>query len=334
MLGILNDILDLSKIDAGKLSIEREPVELGRLLANVRSLMDVRAVEKGVELSIEFASLVPKSIESDAARLRQILLNLLGNGIKFTETGTVRLVVTYLAETSQLRFDVIETGIGISRDRIDELFQPFSQADTSNTRHYGGTGLGLVICRRSAKMFGGDISVESTPGTGSTFTLTNESWHGEDVPHITPDLTEHRAEEPDDEVFQLSGNILVADDRRDIRFLATRLLEKAGASTVTADNGRHAVELVMQRMNDAESEAMPFDAILMDMRMPEMDGYEATRRIRELSYGGPIIALTANAKQGDRDQCVAAGCSDYLTKPINGSEMLEILSSQLARTHA
>lgn len=331
LLGILNDILDLSKIDAGKLSIAREPVELARLLANVRSLMDVRAAEKGVTLSIEFITLVPESIQSDATRLRQILLNLLGNALKFTHSGTVRLVVAYRAEASQLQFDVIDTGIGISRDRIDELFQPFSQADTSNTRHYGGTGLGLVICRRLAKMFGGDISVESTPGIGSTFTLAIECRPSEDIPHITPDLTEYRVDDFNNHEIELSGNILVADDRRDIRFLATRLLEKAGASTVTADNGRHAVELVAQSMNEGESKIEPFDAILMDMQMPEMDGYEAARRIRELGYNGPIIALTANAMQGDRDQCVAAGCNDYLTKPINGPEMLKILLSQLER---
>jgi CheY-like chemotaxis protein len=181
---------------------------------------------------------------------------------------------------------------------------------------------------------GGDISVESEPGIGSTFTLLIHVLHRDDVPHITPDLTKHRLGDPTGEDIQLSGNILVADDRRDIRFLATRLLEKAGASTVVADNGVHAVELVTKQMQSGESNSRPFDAILMDMQMPEMDGYEATQKIRKLGFTGPIIALTANAMQGDRDQCLAAGCTDYLTKPINGREMLKMLSSLLGRgTH-
>lgn len=321
LLEIINDILDLSKIDAGKMRIERDRVELARLLSDVRSLMDVRADEKHLNLTIEFATPVPETIEIDAIRLRQILLNLIGNAIKFTETGSVRLVIQHTTEPSRLQFDVIDTGIGISDKAIDDLFQPFSQADASTTRHHGGTGLGLAICHRLAKMFGGNISVESELGRGSKFSLCIDCGPSEGVPLITPDLTETSIGLSDEEEIRLAASILVADDRRDIRFLATRLLEKAGMTTITADNGHHAVEIVKQRTQSGE----PIDAILMDMQMPVMDGYEASRVLRQSGFDRPIIALTANAMQGDRRRCLEAGCTDYLTKPLSGSEMLQLL---------
>jgi two-component system, chemotaxis family, CheB/CheR fusion protein len=325
LLNIINDILDLSKIDAGKMTVECDRIALAWLLADVRSLMDVRVQEKGLELTVEFATPVPETIEIDAIRLRQILLNLLGNAVKFTDTGSVRLIVTHLPESSQLQFEVIDTGIGISPEKIGELFQPFSQADASTTRLHGGTGLGLAICRRLAKMFGGDITVESEPGLGSNFTLLVDCGPIEGVPCVLPDLSKTRPLEPAEEEFHLSAHILVADDRRDIRFLATRLLQKSGATTITADNGREALEIVQQRLQEGQ----PIDMILMDMQMPEMDGYEATRRLRQLGFDRPIIALTANAMQGDRERCVAAGCTDYLSKPLQAHTVLQMVSKLL-----
>ena len=330
LLGILNDILDLSKIDAGKLSIEREPVDLPELLTDVRSLMEIRAADKGIELSIQFGSLLPQTIQSDEIRLRQILLNLLGNAIKFTHQGTVRLMATHLSESSQLRFEVIDTGIGISSERMEDLFQPFSQVDNSDSRRYGGTGLGLVICRRLAHMFGGEVSARSEPGVGSTFIVEIDCQHKPDVKFVMPIPLAHTPTPPTHSDIQLSGNVLVTDDRRDIRFLVTRLIEAAGIETFTADNGRDAVEIVRSQMQGDPAIAKPLDAILMDMQMPEMDGYEATRQIRALGFKGPIIALTANAMEGDRARCVAAGCNDYLTKPIDGPELLSLLTSILA----
>ncbi len=328
LLHIINDILDLSKIDAGRLLLERDRVRIDELLSDLRSLLDVRAESKGLDFTIEFDGLVPETIEIDAIRLRQILLNLLGNAIKFTETGSVRLVVRYLAEPTQLQFDVIDTGIGISQDLIDSLFQPFVQADASTTRHYGGTGLGLTICRRFARMFGGDISVESQPGRGSKFSLVVDCGPSDNVRHIRPNLDRMPTQPIDEENIRIDGTILIADDRRDIRFLAARILENAGARIETADNGRHAVDRVRQ----AEQSGIPFDLILMDMQMPEMDGYEATRTLRHEGYKCPIIALTANAMQGDRDACLRAGCSDYLSKPINSGELLQIAWRLLLRT--
>lgn len=325
LLTILNDILDLSKIDAGKLQVESERVRLALLLSDLRSLIDVRASEKQLSFLIEFAGPVPETIDTDPIRLRQILLNLLGNAVKFTDQGSVRLVVRYTSDSSQLHFDVIDTGIGIHADAVNDLFQPFAQADASTTRNYGGTGLGLAICKRLAAMFGGDITVESRPGSGSRFSLNISCECNDGVAHVIPDLNEVQPIRIDPKNVKLSARILVADDRRDIRFLATRVLELAGATVETADTGRHAVEKVQQLIQSDEL----FDIVLMDMQMPEMDGYEATRVIRQLGYTRPIVALTANAMSGDRLKCLEAGCTDYLTKPIAANTMLLLIDRLL-----
>jgi signal transduction histidine kinase/ActR/RegA family two-component response regulator len=322
LLRIINDILDLSKIDADKLVIECDRVRLDQLLAEVRTLMDLRAEEKGLELSVEIEGMIPETIEIDAVRLRQILLNLLGNAIKFTHAGSVRLLVRFVGDSSQLQFDVIDTGIGIPQDLVDELFQPFSQADTTTTRNYGGTGLGLTICRRLARMLGGDITVESRVDIGSKFTLVVECRPEESVRFIQPDLTRCPPPERIAEQLRLTARILVVDDRRDIRFLLTRILQRAGAMIETADNGREAVEKVRELMHVDGG----LDLVVIDMQMPEMDGYEATRTLRELGFDRPIVALTANAMHGDRERCVAAGCTEYISKPIDGSEMLRLVS--------
>lgn len=342
LLSIINDILDLSKIDAGKMEIDREEVRPDGLLAEVRSLMDVRASEKRIPLQIRFDSPVPEWIETDAVRLRQILLNLVGNAIKFTDHGEVKVVCRYdvadegsgrgssqgsgprKVEASgeycyggKLIVRITDTGIGIKPADQRSLFQPFVQADNTSTRSFGGTGLGLAICRRLAQALGGDISLESEYGKGSTFTLTIDAVaKGQLVePNLSLDVT---AETPV-ETLSLSANILVVDDRRDIRYLAQHFIEKAGGHVLTATNGQEAIDVI-------ESSAGPtIDLIVMDMQMPLMDGYAATAELRRRGCALPIIALTANAMKSDRDGCLAAGCTDYTTKPLDSPKLIAMI---------
>ncbi|HUG89992.1 MAG TPA: PAS domain S-box protein [Planctomycetaceae bacterium] len=329
LLEIINDILDLSKIEAGRLDVERQPCSPGQIVADVRSLMEVRAQEKGIPLVVEYECEIPETILSDPTRLRQILINLVSNAIKFTETGGVRLVVRYLAceDGDVMQFDVIDTGIGMSREQQERLFQPFTQADTSVTRRFGGTGLGLTISRRLAHMLGGEITVHSEPGRGSAFRLTVDvgTLPGVRLLRPQPGITLSEAGAPA-APLRLTGRILVVDDRRDIRYLAQHFLEDAGADVATAENGAVGIEAVER----AEREGRPFDAVVMDMQMPVLDGYAATGQLRSRGYPGPIIALTAAAMPGDREKCLNAGCDDYSSKPIDGRRLVEILARYTA----
>ncbi|GAA5508582.1 ATP-binding protein [Novipirellula caenicola] len=326
LLEIINDILDLSKIDAGKLEIEQERIQLDSLVADIRSLMDVRAKEKGLPLLVEFAGLIPEIIETDAVRLRQILLNLLGNAIKFTDRGKVRLVVRYLGDKNQVQFDVIDTGIGISPDILQTLFQPFQQADNSSTRSFGGTGLGLAISRRLAQALGGDVTVQSKFGHGSTFSLTIHV--GGSVKLVEPRLDISNDPETSMQHIELDGTVLVVDDRRDIRFLAQHFIEKAGGTVVTATNGQEAIELLQS------TDPPPVQVIVMDMQMPVMDGYDAARHLREHGCQLPIIALTANAMKSDRQECLDAGCTDYSTKPLDGVKLVAMIDRWMGTLHS
>ncbi len=335
LLNIINDILDLSKIDSGKMQIERERVRPDGLLAEVRSLMDVRASEKQIPLKIEFGGPIPELIETDAVRLRQILLNLVGNAIKFTDSGEVKIVVDFVknpdagkrrsgeSHYGKLSFRVIDTGIGIKPEDQQSLFQPFVQADNTSTRSFGGTGLGLAICRRLAHALGGEVSLQSEYGKGSTFTLTIETKAS--GPLVEPNLSLDISADTPDEDVTLTATVLVVDDRRDIRYLAQHFIEKAGGTVVTATNGQEAVDFI------ADNRSPKVDVIVMDMQMPVMDGYEASSELRRRGCKLPIIALTANAMKSDRDQCLAAGCTDYTTKPLDSKKlvaMIERLSHQ------
>ncbi|EMI55902.1 ATP-binding protein [Rhodopirellula sallentina] len=317
LLGIINDILDLSKIDAGKLEIERQPVRPEAIVAEVRSLMDVRAAEKKLPLRVAFNGPVPASVNTDAIRIRQILVNLVGNAIKFTDEGHVKLTVDFDQKTNRLHFAVADTGIGIHEEDHETLFNPFVQADNTSTRSFGGTGLGLAICQRLANALGGEVTVESSPGVGSVFTLSIEVANG--VPLIQPDLSlDMTSEERGDEI-ELSAKVLVVDDRRDIRYLAQHFIEKAGGEVLTATNGREAVDFIS---NESKPDV---DLIVMDMQMPIMDGYDATSELRRRGCDLPIIALTANAMKSDRDACLAAGCTDYTTKPLNSQKLIGMI---------
>jgi signal transduction histidine kinase/ActR/RegA family two-component response regulator len=333
LLALINDILDLSKIEAGRLEMEATAFQLRPLLAELERLMRVRAAEKGLTLEFDVDEGVPKIIASDSTRLRQLLLNLLGNAIKFTQSGSVRLFVsasTTHSATTHLVFKVVDTGIGIAAEVVPTLFQPFAQADASTTRQFGGTGLGLAICKRLAKLMGGDIHVTSAPGKGSTFQFYIEAPETCGLKHELTAACEHADRStPLPGVFSgsLDARILLAEDGPDNQRLLRQILTKAGASVTIVEDGLAAVR---EALAAAATEA-PFHVILMDMQMPILDGYRAARQLRTAGYRGPILALTAHAMAGDRDQCLAAGCDDYLTKPIRRDELLAALQRAMER---
>ncbi|PHQ33940.1 hybrid sensor histidine kinase/response regulator [Rhodopirellula bahusiensis] len=318
LLAIINDILDLSKIDAGKMDLQMQSVRPDTIVGDIRSLMDVRAAEKDLPLKVEFAGPIPETIRTDAIRLRQILLNLLGNAIKFTNDGEVRLHIRYDERSKLLNFDVIDTGVGISPDKLDTLFEPFTQVDSTSTRSYGGTGLGLTICRRLSHALGGQIDVSSQPGKGSRFTLCLKVNASGKL--VQPNLNSLPTVEKPQPEIQLSTSVLVVDDRRDIRYLAQHFIEKAGSTVYTATNGQEAIDFI------ESPDSPPVDLIVMDMQMPVMDGYEATTELRRRKCKLPIIALTANAMKSDREECLAAGCTDYTTKPLDQQKLIQMIA--------
>jgi len=323
LLEIINDILDLSKIEAGHFEIERERFSPVQVVNEVVSLMRVRARDNQLDLRVEYENEIPESIHGDPTRLKQILVNLVGNAIKFTSGGrvTVGLALLRDREEPRIRFDVIDTGIGLSPEQINRLFQPFSQADASTSRLYGGTGLGLSICRRLCEMMGGAIGVDSEVGDGSRFWVelpTGElgTLHRPTAPEPGADSSEM--------LCALPYRILVADDLADNRQLLDEMLTAAGAVVELACDGLQAVELAEQ----AAARNAPFDVVLMDIQMPNLDGYGALEALRELGFEQPIIALTAHAMDADRERCETAGFDDHACKPIRRAELLAAISSQ------
>jgi signal transduction histidine kinase/ActR/RegA family two-component response regulator len=324
LLSIINAILDLSKIDAGKFVLEEVPLIVGGLLANVGSILGGPAQAKGLQLQIENAPL-PLNLVGDPTRLQQAILNYTTNAIKFTETGTVTLRTLKIEESAEsvlVRFEVQDSGIGIPADTLPRLFSTFEQADNSTTRKYGGTGLGLAITRRLAELMGGAAGVESTPGTGSTFWFTARLKKGSE-----PGVKAVAANVDAEMVLRQhhSGKrILVVDDEPINREVAKMLLEDIGLTIDMAEDGQAAV---------VAAGAFPYAAILMDMQMPNMNGLEATRAIRELpGYGQtPIIAMTANAFAEDRAHCAEAGMSDFLAKPFVPEALFATLLRSLSQ---
>ena len=315
LLSLLNDILDLSKIEAGRLHLEALPVVLSDLVHDTARLFQARAEAKGLRLTAQIAPDVPPVVLGDPVRLRQILANFISNAIKFTEQGEVVVRV----EPSDLypcgvRLMVQDTGIGIPPDRQASIFEPFAQADSSTTRKYGGTGLGLTICKRLAELMGGQIGVESAPGKGSTFYVDLPLPPAEAPSQTTPDLSEPLPEVPP------GKRILLVEDNEVNRKVALRMLSKWHLEVEVAING---VEAVQKATTNA------YDLILMDCQMPEMDGYEATRQLCARGLRVPIVALTANALEGDRQQCLACGMDDYLAKPIKPDELRRTLARWL-----
>jgi len=337
LLGLINDILDLSKIEAGKMTVEQVACHPCRIIAEVASLVRVRADAKGLPFHFEYNGPIPQTIHCDPTRLRQILINLTSNAIKFTEQGSVRLVTELIERNGepQLQFDVIDTGIGLTEAQIGRLFKPFGQADGSTTRTFGGTGLGLAISRRFAKMLGGDVTVAATEvGVGSTFraTVNTGSLSGVsmlDDPMSATVLAEDTTAVAQDIQTNLAGlRILLAEDGPDNQRLISFVLKKAGAEVSVVENGK----LALDAASAARDRGKPFDVILMDMQMPVMDGYEATGCLRLQGYRRPIIALTAHTMAGDREKCIAAGCDDYASKPIDRAALLTQVSKLVHAT--
>lgn len=330
LLQIINDILDLSKIDSGKLQIEPQAVELRNLFADVESLMAMRAVEKKIEFHVCIDTSVPGFIQVDPVRLRQVLVNLVGNAIKFTHEGKVIVMAKYQPSTEHLSIEIKDSGIGIPAGLLDSLFDPFVQADTSSTRVFEGTGLGLTISQRLARAMGGEITVDSTEGVGSQFTVTLYAPTLPSAKTLCAVSNAVMGEPNTDTAIRttmpvIRGCVLVVDDRRDVRYLAKYMLERAGASVRTATNGCEAIEALANPSADVPT----IDLVLMDMQMPVMDGYSAARKIRQLGFDLPIIALTANAMKEDRQACLDAGCTDYATKPLDGPALLQQIASYL-----
>ena len=326
LLQLINDILDLSKIEAGKMAINLGPCHLPSLVAEVAGMMRPRAEQRGNALEVRFADPLPQTIHTDANRMRQVLVNLVGNAVKFTENGSIRIGVAFLPQwrssQSAISVAVIDTGIGIRPESLSRLFQPFTQAESSTTRKYGGTGLGLAISRQVVTALGGELTADSAPGRGSTFTVTIPTGDIAGVSlHQSPGETlgeDKSGARWTPGVGALRGvSILLAEDSADNQQYLCTVLDNVGATVEVVENGKLAV---------ARAETAAFDVLLMDMNMPEMDGYEATRRLRDRGYQRPILALTANAMSGDREHCLAAGCDAHLAKPIDRRQLIDTVA--------
>lgn len=342
LLRLINEILDVSKIEAGGMVIERLPTDPDQVLRDVVELLEGRARQAGVQLQYRYLTVVPRCFDCDPVRLRQILTNLIGNAIKFTHAGEVGVSVRFEPSTDDrngtLEFHIRDTGIGMTPEQVGRLFQPFVQADASTTRRFGGTGLGLSISRALARLLGGDIQVASRAGGGSTFTATIATgavdpralWR----PALPTDARQGSLQKnAGSERKPLDGaRILVAEDGPDNQRLLRHCLERAGAIVhVAADGDRALRELTIDATPDAPLRSPPIhDLILMDMQMPNIDGYTATRRLRARGCTLPIIALTAHAMAGDRERCLAAGCSEYLSKPLDLRALVEICAAALS----
>jgi PAS domain S-box-containing protein len=321
LLQLINDILDLSMIEAEKMTVEELACSPRHAVQEVLGLMRLRAAEKVLRLQAEIEPSVPAVIVTDPTRLRQILVNLVGNAIKFTETGEVRVRVWTEPRPAALcvRFAVIDTGIGIAAEILPTLFLPFTQADTSHSRRFGGSGLGLAICSRLAGLLGATLEATSTPGKGSTFTLslTQKSTQATIPPPPAAESDPPPAAKPG----LRRGRVLLAEDVDANRTLFTLLLRKAGLEVDQAANGREALEMASQ----ASALRRPYELILLDMQMPVVDGFDVVRRLRAEGWPGPIVALTAHAMSGDRVRCLEAGCDDYLCKPLAEHQLQIVL---------
>ena len=331
LLAVLNDILDISRIEAGRLAIERIAMSPADVVADIASIARPQAAERGLEFSAKFCGPIPQLVMCDPTRVRQALMNLTANAIKFTDSGRVEISCSYDSASELLSLRVADTGIGIPRERVKRLFQPFEQVDTSMSRRFGGTGLGLAITKRLAELLEGDCTVESNVDEGSTFVFacraplapgtrleTIEALEEPAPARGSAASSQPRWQRAPDE---LSGiRILLAEDGEDNRRLVSAFLGRAGAEVETVENGRLAVDRIR---------ATDFDLVLMDMAMPEMDGYEATRALRDMGVELPIIALTAHAMDGDRERCLEAGCTDYLSKPVDRTHLLAMIGEHL-----
>tara|TARA_B110001454_G_scaffold16145_1_gene14520 strand:- start:13651 stop:16386 length:2736 start_codon:yes stop_codon:yes gene_type:complete len=321
---IINDILDLSKVEAGKMEIERVAVNLMETVNDITTLLNMEAAGKGIQLNVTVEGSIPSTIKTDPTRLRQILFNIVGNAIKFTQKGTVKLKIARAADPTKIEFSIQDTGTGIAAEHAERLFSPFTQADVTTTRKFGGTGLGLVLSKKLANAMGGDVQlVASQLGKGSTFSVTIE--HGQsDDKFLSPAIDTQKAavkiavSNSLGKQSELAGKtILVVDDSPDNVALIKWILKMAGAEVLTASNGREGIHKALgENVN----------TVLMDLQMPEMDGYEATRELRKRGFVRPIVALTAHAMKEERKRCLENGFNEHVTKPIDKNNLIQLLS--------
>jgi signal transduction histidine kinase/ActR/RegA family two-component response regulator len=338
LLAIINDVLDYSKIEAGRMTVEEIDFDLPSVCDEVRSILQAAVAKRGLVMSLAYDATLPRIIKGDPARLRQVLLNLASNAVKFTERGAVLIEVSRLDE-AQVKISVADSGIGITAEQLDRLFRRFAQADSSTTRRYGGTGLGLAISKTLVELMGGTIGAESAPGTGSTFwitlpliaalqTRTDAEAAGlpAAVPTLVAAVAEPAAAPPALGVTRLgAGRVLLAEDNFVNERVAVYMLTKLGYQVVVARHGREAIDMLGKS---------GYDLVLMDCQMPEMDGFEATRIIRDRSSGVldheiPVIAMTANAFPEDRARALACGMNDFLAKPVERPVLASMLEKWL-----
>ncbi len=327
LLEILNDILDFSKIEANRLEIEQLPCSPRRIVNDVADLLRPRSEAKGVPLRVDIQEVVPERLMSDPVRLRQILLNLIGNAVKFTSEGQISVALRFDAQDQTLEFDVEDSGIGIAPETLMQIFEPFRQGDSSMTRRFGGTGLGLAITKRLVERLGGAITATSTVGRGTRFRvhlpaemLSEERAATDALEGDTPSTAGlKRALEG---LRGSDNRVLVVEDGPDNQRVIKHLLERAGYVVTIAENGLIGVEIALAAADDGT----PFSVILMDVQMPVLDGYGATRQLRDQGYVGPIIALTAHALPSERQRCIESGCDAFATKPIERVKLLETIA--------
>ncbi|MCI0505603.1 MAG: ATP-binding protein [Gammaproteobacteria bacterium] len=322
---IINDVLDISKIEVGQVEMEMIPVSPTAIVSEVANMVEEKIKKKGLKFRANYYFPLPKLIEIDPTRLRQILLNLLGNAAKFTNEGIICINTYYLADERMMKYEVSDTGIGMTPQGAAKVFEPFSQAEKSTTRRFGGTGLGLSISKQLAEKMGGDIVCESRKGEGSTFTATISigDIHYPDLIYEADELSRipvNQAVSTRPQRTLFSGRVLLAEDTIENQKLISLHLHKSGVEVTLADDGEQAVNAALQNN---------YDLILMDMQMPVLSGAEATRTLRDAGYTGPIVVLTANTGQADRMECMDAGANDFLSKPIDFDRFFAMLKTYL-----
>jgi len=327
LLEILNDILDFSKIEANRLEIESLPCSPRRIVSDVAELLRPRAADKGIALKLDLDAQVPERLLSDPVRLRQILLNLIGNAVKFTSAGHVAIRLRFDSLDQTLEIDVEDTGIGIAPDVLAQIFEPFRQGDSSMTRRFGGTGLGLAITKRLVERLGGAITATSVVSGGSTFRVRLPAQSAEGDASDDPDTPSTGGFRAALRELRAHGKVLVVEDGPDNQRVIRHVLERAGYEVSVAENGLVGVELALA----AADEGTPFVVVLMDVQMPVLDGYAATRQLRDHGYTAPIIALTAHALPSERQRCIEAGCDAFATKPIERLALLETIAQHTSK---
>jgi PAS domain S-box-containing protein len=333
---LIDDVLDLSRIEAGQLRVESEPCSPAQIVSDVVESLRAKAESKALRIELDLEGAVPPVVATDPLRLKQILVNLLDNAIKFTDRGEIRLTSRTIREATGnvvLQFAVRDTGIGMTEEEMGGLFQPFYRVPSIAAQRPGGTGLGLAICKRIARRLGGDVTITSAPGSGSTFTLSipatvQADGAGDRRTDLSLGPRARLMAQPTSP--RLHGRILLADDNDANQKLLSLRLSEAGAEVVTAGNGKEALD----RTEEASTEGRPFDAVIMDMQMPVVDGYEAVRQLRSRGFTRPILAVTAHAMSEDREECIRLGCNDFISKPIEWDRFLAKLNGLLTASES